>query len=604
MKNEAWRSGKALITSVAALGAVMVLLGLAYLAQTNYRKRVILQTKQQLLTTAKTMAAGIEEYIVEHQRNPEAISKNPAVQEMTFRSALIRRPPETYCVCQSLYEAHKDHVDAFTVLDGNGIMLRRVPHIDDRIGRDHTDKPGVAYVLKEQRPYISEVFINNLGNRAISILHPITSQGGFSGIARWMIQVDTISRRFLEGVKIGESGCVILLDDRGRLLYHSKHKFEDENSAENSETKTVDISPHPCLNLDGLMEHYFSSGESTAVLGGQDGPKGAEEVKRIVACTPVRVGEGNWIVGTILPYEEVSGPIFTYARNTWALAGVAALIFGAGSLSLVRTQRQRAQVEAEAKYFKQLAESAEALRRSEEKAHRMEVISTLAGGIAHEFNNALVGISGNIDLLEMTLASDENVTRPLSGMRDAARRMTGLTDQLLAYARGGKYQPRIMSLNKLLETTVPVVKHRIDPRVALETDLKDDMADVEVDLTQMQMVLLAILHNASEAMEGEGRIRIGTREISVDQGFESTELNMKHGRYVRLSVADTGRGMDEETRAKMFEPFFSTKFQGRGLGMAAVYGIVKNHGGYIEVQSELGKGTEVKIYLPAGPREA
>ena len=417
MNKKTRQSGKGIIASIVALTAITAVVCLAYFAENTYRQKVIVQTQQQLLTTAKSISAGIEQYILEHQRNPEAISRNPAVQAMAFESRLVHTPPESYCVCQSLYEAHKDHVDAFTVLDAKGIMLRRVPHIDDRIGRDHTDKPGVAYVLQEHKPYISEVFINNLGNRAISILHPVLYKGEFAGIARWMIQVDTISKHFLGGIKIGEKGCVVLLDDRGRLLYHSKHQFEDKNTAESPERRRVEISPPLCLTSDEIKDHYSSEGESAAVLGGEEGPNGAKRAERIVAFTPVRVGEGKWGVGAILPYEEVSGPIFSHARNTWALAAIAALIFGAVSLNLVRTQKQRAQVEAEAKYFKQLAESTEALRRSEEKAHKMEVIGTLAGGIAHEFNNALVGISGNIDLLEMAPINDENVTRSLKGMK-------------------------------------------------------------------------------------------------------------------------------------------------------------------------------------------
>ena len=234
-----------------------------------------------------------------------------------------------------------------------------------------------------------------------------------------------------------------------------------------------------------------------------------------------------------------------------------------------------------------------------QEAQKVEAIATLAGGIAHEFNNALVGISGNIELLQMDLPDDKNIDKYVKRMNNSTLRMVNLTNQLLAYARGGKYQPKTVSLNDFVEGTVPLVKHSIDPAIRVDTDLPGDISRVEVDFTQMQMVLSAVLNNASEAMEGKGCIRIITRNENIDEEFAETDLGLKPGPYVCLTIEDEGKGMDEETRSRVFDPFFTTKFQGRGLGMAAVYGIIKNHGGSISVDSELGKGTAVRIYLPA-----
>ena len=230
---------------------------------------------------------------------------------------------------------------------------------------------------------------------------------------------------------------------------------------------------------------------------------------------------------------------------------------------------------------------------------KMEAIATLAGGIAHEFNNTLVGITGNIELLQMEPPDDVNIDKYAERMKASALHMANLTDQLLAYAEGGKYQPKNISLSDFVEETLPLIKQTIDPSIRIETDLPCDILNVEADLTQMQMVLSALLINASEAKEGKGRIRITTREEEIDEEFVKTSPGLKPGPYVCLTVEDDGKGMDEETRAKIFDPFFTTKFQGRGLGMAAVHGIVTNHDGWTSVDSELGKGTVVRIYLPA-----
>jgi PAS domain S-box-containing protein len=233
-----------------------------------------------------------------------------------------------------------------------------------------------------------------------------------------------------------------------------------------------------------------------------------------------------------------------------------------------------------------------------QQAQKMETIGTLAGGIAHEFNNALVGITGNIDLLQMELPGNEVIGNHIEPMKVSAKRMANLTSQLLAYARGGRYQSKNISLNDFLKSTLPIVKHTVHPGISLETVFSRDIPRLKGDIAQMQMVLFAILTNASEAIEGEGHIRITTGKEEIDEEFVKHHPSLKSGPYAYLTVEDDGTGMDKETRGSIFEPFFTTRFQGRGLGMASAYGIVKSHDGWISVYSELGTGTVVRIYLP------
>ncbi|NVM20162.1 MAG: response regulator [Desulfobacterales bacterium] len=237
--------------------------------------------------------------------------------------------------------------------------------------------------------------------------------------------------------------------------------------------------------------------------------------------------------------------------------------------------------------------------KKELQAHRMEIISTLASVIAHDFNNALSGITGNIELLKMNLTAKENISRHVEAMYNAAQRMAHLTNQLLAYTRGGKYWPKSISLSNFVEDSLPMIQHKIDPAIRVETDLAENILNIEADMTQMHMVLSAVLTNAAEAIEGTGCIKIVTSNEEIDEEFATHHLSLKPGPYACLTVQDDGKGMDDQTRRKVFEPFFSRKFHGRGLGMAAVYGIVKNHNGWISVDSKLGKGAVVRIYLPA-----
>ena len=248
---------------------------------------------------------------------------------------------------------------------------------------------------------------------------------------------------------------------------------------------------------------------------------------------------------------------------------------------------------------KQLEEERIKLEAQLQQAQKMEAISTLAGGVAHEFNNTLMGIMGNIELLRINCSDDGGIDKQLESMKGAGYRMSRLTAQLLAYAEGGKYQPKNLKLNDFVIETLPIIQHELSPVVRLVTHFQKDISFVKADHAQMQMALSAILTNASEAIEDEGIIRISAENKDIDEDFTKHHPGPKPGLYVCLTIEDDGKGMDEETKSGIFEPFFTTKFQGRGMGMAAVYGVVRNHDGWISVESELGKGTIVRIYLPA-----
>jgi two-component system cell cycle sensor histidine kinase/response regulator CckA len=236
-------------------------------------------------------------------------------------------------------------------------------------------------------------------------------------------------------------------------------------------------------------------------------------------------------------------------------------------------------------------------------AQKMEAIATLAGGVAHQFNNALFALTGNIELIQIGLGGEGRMEKYLAPMRSSIDRMTDLTGKLLAYAQEGKYKPTRTSLNKTITETLPLIQCAVNPCVEVKAQLDEMISLIEADPAQLQMVLTAVVANAAEAIEGQGRIWIKTTQVAVDPRLEGVPAHIHPGIYICLSVEDTGRGMEESIRQRIFEPFFSTKFQGRGLSMAAVYGIIKNHGGFILVKSDPGQGTRVKIYLPAKEHE-
>lgn len=250
------------------------------------------------------------------------------------------------------------------------------------------------------------------------------------------------------------------------------------------------------------------------------------------------------------------------------------------------------------------------LNRSEDallKASRMEATSTLAGGIAHDFNNLMAVVLGNASLLSQRAESSEPEREKMLGeIVSIAEKAGKLAQQLLSFARGGKYTPEALDLNRAVEKAVQLQSHSLPDRIGMEFDFQEPLPPLLADPTQLEQVIINLCINARESISGKGNIRLSTRSVTVDEMFARPEEGFPAGPYLCLSVQDTGMGMSPETRSRIFEPYFSTKSRGRGLGMAAVYGIVKNHQGQIFVLSEPGKGSTFTIYLPVhqGPLPA
>jgi PAS domain S-box-containing protein len=237
-------------------------------------------------------------------------------------------------------------------------------------------------------------------------------------------------------------------------------------------------------------------------------------------------------------------------------------------------------------------------------AQKMESIGTLAGGIAHDFNNLMVGVLGSVILLRDRLGPKSGADALLSTIEESATRAGILARQLLTYARGGDSQPQLINLNESVQNVLRLQEKILSPHAHIDYDLDPDLARIEADPAQIQQVVLNLCVNAAEAMPHGGSIRLKTRNREVDAAFARSHADLTSGSYVSLTIQDSGFGMNSETLARMFEPFFTTKSQGRGLGLAVVYGIVKSHKGHIAVESEVGKGTKIRVLLPAVRRAA
>jgi PAS domain S-box-containing protein len=244
------------------------------------------------------------------------------------------------------------------------------------------------------------------------------------------------------------------------------------------------------------------------------------------------------------------------------------------------------------------------LQRQLRQAQKMEAIGTLAGGIAHDFNNLLMGIQGNISLSLSEMDPRSPLFENLKKVEQYVLDGVELTRQLLGFARGGKYEVRLTDINHLIKEQ-SLLFSRANKHITFDIDCAPDLWSIEADRGQLEQVILNLYMNALQAMPEGGTLKTLTANITIDQE-QYKPYRIKAGRYIKISIVDTGVGMDEKTQHRIFDPFFTTreKRRGTGLGLASVYGIVKNHDGFIEVTSKEGQGTRFDIHFPASRETA
>jgi PAS domain S-box-containing protein len=235
-----------------------------------------------------------------------------------------------------------------------------------------------------------------------------------------------------------------------------------------------------------------------------------------------------------------------------------------------------------------------------QQSRKMEAVGRLAGGIAHDFNNLLTIITGYTDLALSRPAIPLELRADIERIENAAARAAALVRQLLAFSRKQVLQPKTLDLNSIVINLDKLLRRLMDDNIEMTTSVSQNVGKVKADPAQIEQVLMNLVVNARDAMPQGGRIVIETSNVDLDSAYADGHASVKPGRYVMLAVSDTGMGMDRETVAHIFEPFYTTKESGRGtgLGLSTVYGIVKQSGGYIWVYSELGKGSTFKVYLP------
>jgi signal transduction histidine kinase/CheY-like chemotaxis protein len=375
-------------------------------------------------------------------------------------------------------------------------------------------------------------------------------------------------------------GVVISLYDREKKTRRPAYLWTD-----NKEFDTANLVEIPVK--DGLTGTAISSG--SVIIDNNFQPV-------VPSKHPVFIGEHD---GARTPHSALSAPMTVMGRTVGCIE-IQSYQGGSFEQEHATAMRMAANLAANAVENVILIEREQAKEEQLRQAQKMESIGTLAGGIAHDFNNLMTAVTGYSELALRSLSADDPLRPKIEVIKSAGERATGLTRQLLAFSRKQMLQPKVLDLNSVISGIAQMLPRVIGEHIDLSFSPGDPLGQIKADPSQIEQVLLNLAVNARDAMPECGRLTIETRNVHLTGKFGRSDLTVEPGHYVMMAVSDTGTGMDDETQSHIFEPFFTTKGVGKGtgLGLSTVYGIVKQSGGSLVVQSELGKGTTFKIYLP------
>jgi PAS domain S-box-containing protein len=328
----------------------------------------------------------------------------------------------------------------------------------------------------------------------------------------------------------------------------------------------------------------------------------AEDIVRQVLPEPARRPTGQ-IVRMLKVPKSIPAPLIVEDKVIGVLSVQSDDLTEDDVPAITAFAHQMAAAWRKAQLMQDLQNTLEELKRTQAQllqAQKMEAIGQLAGGIAHDFNNLLTSIGGFAELLLWKAPEGSQQHRDLHQIKIAAERATALTRQLRLFTRQEQGEHRPVQLNSVVEEARDLLGHSIPKGITIKTYLEPELWTVEADPSQISQVLMNLCLNARDAMPDGGTLTLETRNVTLDEEQAQVILAARPGRYVHLSVSDTGCGMSPEVEARLFEPFFTTKEAGKGtgLGLAVVYGIVKGHNGFINVRSDIGRGSTFHIYLP------
>jgi len=592
----------------------------------NHEKR---ETVQTLRKTAQQLATSFEHHFQQQIAEIEALAKLPGIVSLEENN-LDRILSEANHLTQ--------HYNYFFVIDSKGKWLSypSKPYLKGKI-IDASASTWIQEVVK----YNKTIFLDVRSAKSIKSLvsgfvSPIRSKSGeVVALVRGVITIsnDNPLLNWTKKINIGETGFAYLVDSNGYLLAHPYISIDYQNFGEHNYTSFDPV--NKALNGEsGAAEYEYQQNDWVVAYKPLSSTGWALIVQQKLAdiMQDAKKEVHVFSIFFVLSFLLFSGVIVSYFF--YSLNPIMKLLekirseepfkidsFPRDEIGILAHEFNKYGEKLEEKVLLRTKEllnanddlisTVQQLERSEEEketlqdqmlqAQKLESIGVLAGGIAHDFNNLLTGIMGYADLALVKMTVDSPVRQDIEKQRKICIKAAELAQQLLAFSRKQVVVLEVINLNSLVGSLLDMASRMIGETITLEVKRGPGLKNINADKTRIEQVLMNLIVNARDAMPEGGKLLIETNNIKLDDEYAKRHAEIKEGQYVMISVTDTGYGMTNEVKEKIFDPFFTTKEVGKGtgLGMATVYGIVKQHKGHIWVYSEPEQGTSFKIYLPA-----
>lgn len=581
------------LMSILAIGAIVVLSALTYFIYDDYRATIIYQQQRRMLETSRSIARSTELFITDIQDSVKIITSDSNFNDGTLYKERLK----------AYYEAKKDVIDKVYFFNTDGEILDEYPK--DKQVVNSSLRTDINTVISMKKSYIGKTYLEKSSNGfLLNVYEPVFHGKDFKGVIAVSISLESIYNKLISPLQIGEKGYAMMKDEAGIIIMHPVKEQIGMDVIESRKQA------HPDLNfeeLEKLIKDQITGKEGTAIYHSYWwGDNVLKKVKKFSAYTPVQVGDHFWIIALTLSYDEVQKPINEFLFKIIGIAIIIIVIIYIFILALIKMKNNKEELEKQAKKLKTLREASEQRRKEESElyhSHKLKIIGTLAGGIAHDINNLLTPILGYSELLLMRMPKESEYYDEVDEIYKASEKGKDLIEQLLIFSRNdsGIIKVSPININTVTRETIKLIKVVLPKKVIIKESIKENCGYINANFTQIHQVIFNLCTNAYQSIKNNG----GTIEVSLDT-VEGIKINGNHKssvkgkKYVEIKVADTGCGMDEETKTRIFEPFFTTKDidEGTGLGLFVVQSIIDKYKGIIEVYSELGKGSCFKVYFP------
>lgn len=582
---------------------LLIFVWMAYRTYMNDESTVISQQEQQLLTIAKLTGKNLAASFNEEIRNLQIVAGNHAVAQGMGAGdrASVRGALEAY------YTAKKGTITRVCQVSKAGKIVESYPQLssaeENRMYGMIAD--DLSDVLAEQKSRIGGAVLDQPGGYAVNLFQPVFLDGKLEGVLVSTVDLNTVYNHLVKPVRVGKKGYIHVKNGQGKYLMHSN---EANIGISLADLKRL----HPGLDfsdLEKLMDLQFTQDEGTMIYNSYWWTdRSLSKSRKFEAFVKIRFDRFFWVVAAAMDYDEVKEPIARSRMKTIGIFTVIILILSSAIVVIMKEKKKQAALEIETKYLREFNATGEQLRKKDlqlQHARKLQVIGSLTGGIAHDFNNLLTPIQGYAEIIMGKLDRKHELYEYAGEIYGASAKARDIIEQILVFSRAdnGAAQHTPLKVGELVDEALNLLKPILPPHVEVIFAKKSENAVMLANKVQIHQVILNLCNNAFQAMKHSGGILkitlqvVGRQEVKPDQG---QAVISESPRFIKLSVSDTGHGMNSETISRIFDPFFTTKpgKEGTGLGLFIVYGIVENHQGSITVQSAVGRGSEFTVYFP------